>query len=299
MSSILLLIVCFALGVVVARTAKPARAFAQSLNWWVINIALTALVLQLIPTIEFHIDLWFLAASMWFVFLGGWLFCAAIGRSRGWTRARIGALTLVCGLGNTSFVGFPLVEALRGQEGLRLALVADQAGCFLALAIGGTIVAAAYSGRQIDFGRVARKVAFFPPFLGFIGGMCVGLLGGWPPIIEALLSRIAVTLVPLALFSVGLQFSIRVSRSQLQAMAVGLSWKLLLAPALVYVIGVLLHVEHRMLTISVLESSMAPMISAAILASDHDLEPELANPVLGVGILLSFITVPIANWLLG
>jgi malate permease and related proteins len=49
----------------------------------------------------------------------------------------------------------------------------------------------------------------------------------------------------------------------------------------------------------VLESAMAPMISAAILASDHDLEPDLANAVLGVGILLSFVTVPIASYWLG
>jgi malate permease and related proteins len=41
------------------------------------------------------------------------------------------------------------------------------------------------------------------------------------------------------------------------------------------------------------------MISAAILASQNDLEPPLANTVLGVGILLAFLTVPIASRLLG
>ena len=44
---------------------------------------------------------------------------------------------------------------------------------------------------------------------------------------------------------------------------------------------------------------MAPMISAAILADQNDLEPQLANTVLGVGILLSFLTVPLADHLLG
>jgi hypothetical protein len=43
---------------------------------------------------------------------------------------------------------------------------------------------------------------------------------------------------------------------------------------------------------------MAPMISATILATQNDLEPTLANTVLGVGILLAFATVPIANALL-
>jgi malate permease and related proteins len=299
MSSILLLIVCFALGVLVARVAHPARVFAQSLNWWVINVALTALVLQLIPKIEFHVDLWFLVASMWFVFLGGWAFFEMIGRSRGWTRARIGALTLVCGLGNTSFVGFPLIEMLRGHEGLKLAVIADQAGCFLALAIGGSIVAASYSGRRVTPQTIVRKVMLFPPFLGLITGVIVGTIGEWPIFVDEVLGRIGATLVPLALFSVGLQFRVRVDRHQLHAMGAALAWKLLLAPLLVYAGGVALNVDDRLITIGVLESAMAAMISAAILASDHDLEPDLANAVLGVGILLSFVTVPIVSHLLG
>jgi predicted permease len=43
---------------------------------------------------------------------------------------------------------------------------------------------------------------------------------------------------------------------------------------------------------------MAPMISAAILADQYDLEPALANTVLGAGIVLSLLTVPLANMLL-
>ena len=42
----------------------------------------------------------------------------------------------------------------------------------------------------------------------------------------------------------------------------------------------------------------APMVSAAILAEQHDLEPRLANLVLVLGILVSFVSVPLINWLL-
>jgi predicted permease len=299
MSSILLLIVCLTLGVLVARWGQPARVFAQSLNWWVINVALTALVLQLVPTLELDIHLWFLPVSMWLVFAGGWAFFAFVGRRSGWPRARIGALTLVCGLGNTSFIGYPLIETLRGASGLKLAIVADQVGCFLALAIGGSIVAALYSGRTVSGATIARKVLLFPPFLGLMVGLLVGVLGAWPACIEDVLARIGATLVPLALFSVGLQFRLRVERSQAQATALALAWKLVLAPLLVFAVGWGARVDHEPLVVGVLQSSMAPMISAAILASDHDLEPHLANAVLGIGILLSLVTVPCANFLLG
>jgi hypothetical protein len=41
------------------------------------------------------------------------------------------------------------------------------------------------------------------------------------------------------------------------------------------------------------------MVTAAILADQSDLEPELANIILGLGILLSFGTVPLIGMLLG
>ena len=44
---------------------------------------------------------------------------------------------------------------------------------------------------------------------------------------------------------------------------------------------------------------MAPMISAAILAEQHDLEPQLVNTALGIGIVLSLLTVPLVDYLLG
>ena len=299
MSSLLLLVICLALGVIVARTAKPSPVLAQSLNWWVLNVALSALVLHLLPMVELDWHLWFLVASMWFVFVGAWIFSTLLGRALHWSRERIGALTLVSGLGNTSFIGFPLIEALRGQEGLRLALVADQAGCFIALAVGGTIVAAVCSGGRVTGAGIVRKVAFFPPFLSLIGGALGGAYGGWHPVVDDVLARIGGTLTPLALFSVGLQLRMTFGRGQAPAVAAALAWKLALAPALVWAAGFALNVGKPILTIAVLESAMAPMISAAILAQQHKLEPTLASTILGFGILLSFATVPIANALLG
>lgn len=298
MSALLLLVTCFVLGIIVARIGKPPAGLAPALNWWVINVALPALVLQLIARLHIDPDLWFLVVSMWFVFLGAWGFFALIGRAFNWSRQRVGALTLVCGLGNTSFIGFPLIEALRGKEALQLAVVADQPGCFLALATGGTIVAALYSGARVDADRIARRVVLFPAFVALIVGLIVGRLGGWPDFVEPMLDRIGSTLVPLALFSVGLQFRLRFAREQQAAVGLGLGWKLLLAPAIVYLAGRMLPIGEPILAVAVLESAMGPMISAAILADQNDLEPSLANAILGIGIVLSFVTVPLANALL-
>jgi malate permease and related proteins len=299
MSALLLLVACLVLGALVARIAHPPATLPQGLNWWVINVALSALVLHLIPTLRFDWQFWFLSASQWLVFLGAWAAFATLGRALHWSRARIGALTLVCGLGNTAFIGFPMIEALHGREGVKLALVADQLGCFLALAIGGTIVAALYSGKSASAKAVTRRVLTFPPFVALVVGIAIGLLGGWPPAVDAIFDRLGATLVPIALFSVGLQLRLQIQRDQATALGLALGWKLALAPLLVWLGGLAIGVSGAILTIAVLQSAMAPMISATILAEQNDLEPQLANSVLGVGIVLSLLTVPLADYLLG
>ena len=299
MIALWLLGTCMVLGLLAARFLRPPPGLSQSLNWWVINVALPATVLELIPRLQPDWHLWFLAASQWLVTAGSWILFAWLGGQLQWSRSRIGAIVLTCGFGNTSFIGFPLIEALRGKEGLTYAVVADQLGCFPAASAIGITVAALYSGGEPNARQIARKVLLFPAFLALIGGVCIGLLGGWPVTANDILARLASTLTPLALFSVGLQFSLHLTRQQIGAVAMGLGWKLLLAPLLVYGVGRSLGIGGPTLIISVLESGMAPMISAAIIADQYGLEPKLANTVLSIGILISMVTVPLANTLLG
>ena len=298
MPALVLLFGSLALGVLVARWGRPPEGLAQSLNWWVLNIALPAMVLDLVPRIHFETQFWFLTAANWLVFLGAWALFATLGRLFGWTRARIGALTLVGGLGNTAFMGYPMIETLRGAQGLALAVIGDQTGCFTALVLGGLAVTAIYAGRRARPWEIVRQIILFPAFLALLIGVLLGLAGDPSAMLHAVCSRLAATLSPLALFSVGLQQRLVLPRSDLAPLTATLAWKLLLAPALCYSLGRLTGVTGLVLAIGVLQASMAPMISAAILASQYRLEPQLANTVLGSAILLSLVSVPWINSLL-
>jgi predicted permease len=295
MNAFLLVFLCFTLGIVAARFARTPPGMVQGLNWWVLNVALPALVLDLIPRMHIDWQLWFLIVPMWFVFLGAWLACALCGRRLGWSRERIGSLTLVAGLGNTAFTGYPLIEALRGKEGLALAVVADQLGGFLVLAAGGITVAAWYSGGRPDLKAIVRRIVVFPPFVALLTGVVVGWLGGWPSALTQVFERVGATLAPLALFSIGLQFSLQLTRDQLGAVSFALAWKLVVAPLAVLLTGLALGIHSPVLAVAVLQSGMAPMISAAILADQYKLEPRVANATLGVGILVSLLTIPLLN----
>ena len=298
MSALILLFACLVLGIAVKRWGAPPAGIVPGINWWVINVALPSLVLDLIPHVKFNTQLWFPVVSMFIVFFGAWLLFALIGPRLGWSRQRIGAMTLVCGLGNTSFMGYPMLLALHGQAGLLLAVVADQLGSFPLLASAGVMVASIYAGRNASAGVIVRRVITFPSFLALIIGIVVGAIGGWPSAVHGVLAPLGATLTPLALFSVGMQFRFGLEKGQAGALGLGLGWKLFVAPFLCWLMGRSLGVSGLMLTVGVLQAAMAPMISAAILADEYELDPQLANAILGAGIVLSLITIPLGNqWL--
>lgn len=298
MASFVLLFVCLAIGMTVARSGRAPDTLAPSLNWWVMNIAMPSLVLELIPTVHLDWRLWYLPVSQWVLFVGAWALVAFAGSALKWPRKRIGAITLVAGLANTSFIGYPMVEAMRGREGLALAVVADQVGAVLSLAVGGVIVASVYSGGKPEPKEIVKRLLFFPPFMALVVALVSGRIGPMPTVVTDILHRIGQTLTPLALFSIGLRFRLSLDRSELGALSIGLLWKLALAPLAVALLGRALGVAALTLDVSTLQVAMAPMTSAWILAERHDLEPRLASATLGVGILVSLGTIPLWSQLL-
>ena len=295
MSALLLLCACLLLGALVKRFAKPPEGMVLSVNWWVMRIALPALVLARVPEIKLDAHLWFPVAAMWLTFFGAWLLFALLGRALHWPKRRVGALVLLAGLGNTSFMGYPIMQALHGSPGLALAVVADQVGSFPLLAAAGVLVASLSSGSEVRPALIARNLLAFPSFIALFVALAAGALGGWPKPVVDTLNVIGDTMTPLSLFSVGMQFRLQMQASQVAPLSVALGWKLLLAPLLTWALGLAAGIGGLTLTVSVLQAGMAPMISAAILADQYQLDPPLANTVLGAGIVLSMVSVPLWN----
>jgi predicted permease len=309
LDSLVLLLGCLVLGWIVGRLGKAPPDLAPRLNWYVLNIALPALVLELIPSVKLDTHLWFMPVAMWLVFLGGWGFAALVGRTLGWSNARIGATALAAGLGNTALVGFPLIEMLRHKEALPFAALSDQLGCSIALAVGGITIAAIYGGGKPHANVILRRVLLFPPFLALVAGVVIGALGGWHPddpsqaggwrpVAESFVARIGATLTPVALFSIGLNFKLRMGRDRLGAASLALGWKLAIAPAFIFALALLVGAKGLILIVPVLQAGMAPMASVPILCEQYNLETEVANAALGAGLAISLFTVPFINTLL-
>lgn len=293
MSAFLLLLACPLLGALFARMRWMPEQANVGINAWVLRVAFPALILERIPSLAWNSQLLFTAAAPWIVFLGALLLLPLLGRALGWDRRSVGALVMTCGFGNTAFVGLPMVLALAGPAALGPAMIADQLGSFLALSTAGMIVVSAYAGDRVHALQILKRVASFPPFLALVLAVVVRIFGGWPEAVSELLHRIGSTLTPLALFSVGFVFRFGAFKGRLSFLGVGLAWKLLLAPLVAIAFAMSAGVGGLPMIAGVLQAAQGPMITAGLMAQEHRLDPDLVTLMLGVGILLSFVTAPL------
>jgi malate permease and related proteins len=298
MNNIILLVVCFCAGIFLRRTGRFPAGTPAALNGFVIHVSLPSLALLYIHRLHPDSSLIFPVAMAWCIFGIGVLFFRTVSRLAGFSAATTGALILVGGLGNTSFVGLPMIEAYYGKEFLGVGIIADQLGTFLALSTVGIVAATHYSSGEVSVRLMIRKILLFPPFQALILSLLL-IPVPFPDWLSAVLQKLGDTLTPLALASVGFQLRLSDIRGELKPLAVGLFYKLILGTALLAFIFVcLLGGSGRVMQVTLFESAMAPMITAGIIAVDHDLNPSLVTLMIGIGIPLSFLTLPAWYWLL-
>lgn len=305
MENFLITITCLLAGVGLRRLPQMPQGGAAVLNLVVINISLPAMVLLKIPELIFSRAALVPVIMPWLLllFFAGLTLLTA--RIAGWSRPVTGCLLLLVPMGNTSFLGIPMVTAFFGEVGVPYALLYDQLGSFLALSSYGALVLALYSGEgRVPVRVVLAKIIRFPPFIALLIGLGMHLAGtpaaplAWPQPLAALLATLAATLVPLVMMAVGWQMTLRLPRELLSPLLGGLTLKMVVAPLVALVGCLLLGLGGEPVRVAIFEAGMPPMISAGALAMLAGLAPPLAAALVGYGVILAFITLPILHWLL-
>lgn len=300
MVNLVVLVLCFALGMLLRRMGRLPADAHKTLNAFIINVALPALTLRYVHDLHYDRRLLLPAAMPWVMFASGALFFAGAGRLAGWRRQTTGALILSGALANTSFVGLPMIESFYGPEFLGVGILVDQLGTYLVLSTMGVLIAAfcAQSG-PVRLAALARKIVTFPPFQALVLALLLSPLT-YPAPVVAVLDRLGGTLTPLALISVGYQLRLGESRGVWQALSAGLFFKLVLGPALVATLFILgLHASGKVIQVTVFEAAMGPQIGGAIVAMDYGLDSRLVGLMVGIGIPLSLLTAAAWSYLLG
>ncbi len=327
---------------------------AKVLSGYIIYVALPALVLLHVHELKWDHSLIFAALMPHWIFGLSWIVFRVLGKRTGLKKSTIVCLTLTAGLGNTSFVGLPMIQAFFGAEHLGTGILIDQAGSFLCLSTFGMLyllvssekiesekklfiedgqkVKAAKSNinpkkeigansatsgikvAEVSAGNraILKRVLTFPPFIALAVALALYPFE-YSETLQQVLSSIGSTLTPVAMVAVGFQIRFRSLAGRIFSLSTGLLFRLILTPALVTFMALIVGPYGAGLwswdatataagagwppaiQITIFEAAMPPMITAGILCVEYDMDPELAGLMLGLGIPLSFLTLPLVH----
>ncbi|ADR35093.1 Auxin Efflux Carrier [Sulfuricurvum kujiense DSM 16994] len=279
------------IGIALQKASAPVD-FAKSLNFFVIYVSLPATVLIQVPKI--HFDL-----SAFGVILIPWLLlpiviALVILMTRNHPPHVRAALLLIMPLGNTSFVGIPIVHTLLGEEAIGYVLMYDQFGTFLMLSLYGAAVIARYETGMFHKRLILKKLLFFPPFIFLVFALVYGEM---PSLTQPYLKLLSSTLVPLALVSVGysMKFGGEIDYGLFSR---ALILKLVIMPFIAFWILFAVGTDPLALKTAVLESGMPSMITAGALAIAAGFAPALSAALVGYGIVVSLVTLPLIAYVM-
>lgn len=290
MANFILIILCMTAGLLFRRSGMLPKDAHKGINAWLIYIALPAVSFKYLPHIHWSKDYVFPAIAPVVVWLCGWVYIKVYALTqKGMSPSTEGGLKLVAGLCNTSFVGFPLIAAWFSEKELAIAVISDQVTFMLLSTIG--ILVAIRSSRQQPLRTVSvlKKVFSFPPLIACVLALLLPS-NVFAVALAPLFDKLAATVGPMALFSIGLQLKFSGWKGEQRHIAVTLFYKLFLAPAIVLSVMLFSGAKGLIPQINVFEAAMPTLLTSGIIADQYNLNSKLSNLVVGIGICLSLCT---------
>lgn len=295
MDKIALVTACFVIGMLLKRSGRLGDGAPKVFNTFIINVSLPAVALRYLHDIPLSFDLLYLVAMPCLLLATSLGFAMVMGRMLSLSREQVGCLALVGGVSNTSILGLPMVEAYFGRMAFGPAMVADQAS-LIVLCTAGVAIATAYSvraeaGQSSLAAAVLRRIIGFPTVQAAVVAIALRPVTFPPQLLDAL-NILGGTLTPLALVSAGALFQADSLRSHLREFTIGIVGKLILGP--VVILGLFVGVmggSGPVVQVALFQAAMPSMITASVIAIDHDLSPPLATLLVTAGIPLSFVSI--------
>ena len=298
MDNFFLIAFTFTLGYILQKFKVFSDDMPLTLNRFVIHISLPALILLEVPKLTFSMEMFIPPFIAWVVMIVSAVLVLLFSRMMHFPKKVEGALMLVAVFTNSSFVGIPMITAYLGEGALSHLMMYDQLGTAIAFGTYGTIVVVYYTNKgKIIPMQMFKKVLIFPPFMALL--VAFALLGkSYPPMLAHTFEALASTVIPMALVAAGLQLKLFLPRDEIKPFSVSLLIKLIIAPAVALLACWIFGWEGMASKVSIMEAGMAPMITAGAVASMAGLAPRLSSAIVGYGIILSFGSGAVLNYII-
>jgi predicted permease len=283
--------VLLGLGAAGARLGLIDERTAGGLNRIVTNLALPALFISTVGTARleaaFSLRLIAVTAVCCVVLTAAGLALGSAWRSPASQR---GVIAQAAERGNIVYFTFPILLALYGPDGLRVAAVTSTLliPVMNVLAVGSL---EHYRGDRTSAGRFAVRVAGNPLVTSALLGLLLAALH-WKPWawLDGSLKILAAMAFPGALLALGAQLKVGKLGGMWRSLAAVSALKLVAMPALAWWLLALLHVHGTNLAIGVLLMAAPTAVASHPVAADLGGDPELAAACVLVTTLVSVAT---------
>lgn len=198
---------------------------------------------------------------------------------------------------NTIFIGIPVNLALFGESSIPYVLLYYAASTVFFWTVGVYSITCdiAENKGQIPLRTRVRQV-FSPPFMGFITGLILTMLGvELPEFLQNVARSLGNLTTPLAMIFIGISIydmglrSIRIGKDMV-LLALG---RMVLGPLVMTGLLYFFPVPALMGKVFIIQASLPVMTQAAILSAHYHTDPEFGAQGVSLTTLLSMITIPI------
>ncbi|PAF53896.1 transporter [Helicobacter sp. 13S00482-2] len=209
------------------------------------------------------------------------------------------SMAFLSALGNTLFLGVPLVYGALGQEYSNKAILYDQICTAIPLAIFTPLIMSIGGKGIFTIRSVTMRLSSNPLFLALLIGLAFKFMpfsiNDW---IFVPIKQLGACATPVALFAIGVQISIGDIKTEWKNTFIVLFWGMIVVPTLVFMVIIITKVEFTdTWRMALLESAMPPLISSAAVIMRAGLNNKIAVSSIAFGIFISAITIPTWLWL--
>ncbi|NYT06246.1 MAG: AEC family transporter [Methanomicrobiales archaeon] len=287
------LFLLMAAGFVLGRTPILAGGMVRKLSWYLVNLALPALIvvsLQIPKSDELVAAGSLIVAVSLAIYALSAGVAVAVPRLLGCMDGEAGVFRFIVIFSNVGFMGYPVVEAVFGADGLFYASLYNLPFHLLVFTLGIFLLQEGAGGRSADIRAVAN-----PGVLAVCIGVLLFAFGiALPPAAVTVLDAAGSTTTPLAMLVVGALLSrmrpdLIFGNRRLYALS---AVRLLVLPLMTWLLLAPFIADPMLLGIPVIISAMPAAANTAILAEEFGGNADLASQGVFLSTLFCIATIP-------
>ncbi len=292
LSTIIVILVMIFLGYFLKRIDLLNTKDIDVLNKLVINVAMPCLIfsslygadlssitsLAIMPLITLTVG----AISGLIVFI--------VLSIRGYSKKQKWGAIVPVALGNTAFLGFPMILGVFGQSALIRAIFSDMGTLIMFLSL--SIILMINFGGTVK--EVAKSILGFPVLWASILGIGFNLLNiqiGYIP--SNVIDYLAAAAIPVIMISLGVSLQFKGLKDNIKVASLDAVVKLLIAPLIALISVSLLGVSGINNTVAIIQAAMPSGMLTLVLAVNYNLDFNLSADCAIVTTIFSLITLPI------